>query len=221
LFDYIDTDKSGEIDKHEFLEALLDGPKCDREDEPEAEHIFPENAEIKLSEKDKAMQAINEYIFHAPGQTHLVDTFSHKHVGTVRESVDKKQVDLNPAKFMRLFPPEKGGGHDRSIKENTRNPSEFFKGRSVAENIQAIREKIESKSSNDRDCRRNMVETFRKFDRNNDGGISRSELDQTLRTFFQLPLTEQQTADLFNHVDTDRSGEISRQEFVDCLFKKR
>ena len=56
-----------------------------------------------------------------------------------------------------------GGGHDRSIKEKTRNPSEFFKGKSVAENIQAIREKIESKSSNDRDCRRNMVETFRKF----------------------------------------------------------
>ena len=66
-------------------------------------------------------------------------------------------------------------------------------------------------------CEKNLRFAFNMFDINQDGKISRGELKQVFETGEQKD--EQLWQDIFDEVDTNSDGEITFEEFKDCMNK--
>lgn len=62
-------------------------------------------------------------------------------------------------------------------------------------------------------------EVFDLFDKDKDGSISTAELDEILRALGANP-TPSEIQEMINEVDTDGSGKIEFQEFLDLFSKK-
>ena len=59
-----------------------------------------------------------------------------------------------------------------------------------------------------------IQQIFEQFDRNKNGSIDRNEL-QNLCIALNDPLSSAELFDFFKNIDTDKSGEISWEEFID------
>jgi Ca2+-binding EF-hand superfamily protein len=73
---------------------------------------------------------------------------------------------------------------------------------------------MKSRTRGDKDLVRKMVQTFRKFDANDDGLLDMKELINCVRLFFAINLTDFQAEELFNRLDANGDGVLDRQEFL-------
>ena len=114
----------------------------------------------------------------------------------------------------RGYPDENAGLIHGPLPPNTKHPHNFETEATLEENLRMLKLKVNSRARNDKDVKRNILRTFRQFDRNGDNSVTKEELDRTLRTFFLTSLTKTQCDELFDYIDTDKSGEIDKHEFL-------
>jgi Ca2+-binding EF-hand superfamily protein len=94
-------------------------------------------------------------------------------------------------------------------------------GLTIAQLLRMIQEKIRARARNDKDVHRNLVQAFKQFDSNGDGMIDRGEFTHTMRTYFALKLSPEQSNALYTYLDKNNDGSISRQELVQGLLHGR
>ena len=67
----------------------------------------------------------------------------------------------------------------------------------------------------------NLAKVFKAIDKNGDGKLSLEEILEGYDLFFGKNLEKQQIEDMFNAVDTDRSGFIDYSEFVIAAMNEK
>ena len=216
-----DFDKSGLVDKHEFVKAAALF-NCFGSD---AEALFDKYNALTGGDGSLSYDEFAEALFHAPdpaGQ-HLEDfalgpkvtnscsvtAKAKRHHEAAKKAAREAMLAAEPGPWDSAKAVEERQGRKKTIKCEELTGDELH-----ALNLENIlRSKIEvmCKFGDEIQQKKTLINLFKKFDRNSSGSVDKEEFCGAMET---LNFGRRDALILFNSYDEDKSGELSYGEFI-------